>query len=540
MDGIAILRDQQADFIKRLNSNSAILHEMKNYKLTGYHSELMVISGTLLNRLQKFYSRQSNQNLPHYYQEYIDRDIFKQKLKTSFSKLIVKQYLDPLVNIIDKSHTSLAKYSGNFCLKSNDDFPIIVQGNFCSRETANWSIDLKEIDREGAIVCVLIEEDFDQHKYQYNLILSGFLPTELLDLTQPRITIKIEDLLYSGGLKSYLRYREGTLSDEPVAPPATSWNCKQTFLEEQSLLCMVISGDRSSSGQSPKLAASGLDQDLHIWDLNTGQVKQTLNQHRYPVFCLDFSPDGQTLAIGSMHEKIELWDLGNGDRPPSLQNILDGHSLGVFSLHFTPDGQMLISRSLEETIKVWDLSNGKAIATLDSHAGPVWSEAISPDGQMLATGNLDESIKIWHLDRTSGELSTSEILSLNGHSDIVRCLEFSPDGKFLASGSADNTINLWHLDLHRRNHSIVSTLKGHSDVVHSVAFSPDGKFLASGSADKTIHIWRLGDRRNNYVPSLEATLTEHSGLVWAVKFSQNGKTLVSGSQDGTIKIWDRC
>ncbi len=46
MDGIAILREQQADFIKRLNSNAAVLHQMKDYQLTGYHSELMVISGS--------------------------------------------------------------------------------------------------------------------------------------------------------------------------------------------------------------------------------------------------------------------------------------------------------------------------------------------------------------------------------------------------------------------------------------------------------------------------------------------------------------
>lgn len=573
MDGIAILRDQQADFIKRLSSNAAVLHQMKDYKLTGYHSELMVISGSLLNRLQKFYTRQKAENLPDNYQKYIEKDDFKQKLKSSFSKLIVKQYLDDLIQVIDKNNNLYSEYPGDFCITYRPNYPIIVKGNFGNRNTVSWSLIPDEVERDGVVVFVLIEEDFERDKYQYNLILAGFLPTEMLegaphpgagrDRTQPIIRVTIQDLLYGGGLKSYLTsYVTSGAGVMPKVPSLslpndlesstspTKWICTQTLSDEKSLLCLAITGegaphcgigrDRLGSGQSPKLACAGLDQWLKIWDLSTGQVEQTISEHRYPVFSLDFSPDGQTLAVASMHETIELWDLGNGDRPPTLQNILEGHSLGVFSLHFTPDGEMLISRSLEESIKIWDLKTGELIQTLDSHAGPVWSEAISPDGKLLATGNLDESIKIWHLEKNSGKLNVSEVCVLNGHSDVVRCLAFSPNGKFLASGSADHTINLWRLDQSPENPSIFATLKGHTNIVYCLAFSPDGKFLASGSEDRTINIWRLGERTNNYVTALEATLTEHSGLVWGLQFTPNSKTLVSGSQDGTIKIWDQC
>jgi WD40 repeat protein len=548
MDGIAILRDQQADFIKRLNSNAAVLHQMKDYQLTGYHSELMVISGTLLNRLQKFSTRQKAEKLPESYQRYIDKDEFKQKLKNSFSKLIVKQYLDPWIKIIDKNHDLSPQYGGNFILNNSENLLIIVQGNLGDRKTVSWSLRPNDIDRNGVVVFVLIEEDFERENYQYNLILAGFLPTEMLDRTQPILRLTLQDLLYSGGLKSYLTSRAGVTGEVPSATgsnhpeiyPPTTWICTQTLKDEKSLLSLAVTGDRLPAGQSPKLASGGLNQCLNIWDLATGQIQQTISEHRYPVFCLDFSPDGQTLALGSMQETIELWDLGNGDRPPTLQNILEGHSLGVFSLHFTPDGQMLISRSLEETIKIWDLKTGELIQTLDSHAGPVWSEAISADGKILAMGNLDESIKIWHLENNSGKLNASEFCVLDGHSDIVRCLAFSPNGKFLASGSADRTIHIWRMDQSSENPSIVSTLKGHTDVIYCLAFSPDGKFLASGSADRTINIWRMGNEINNYATSLEATLTEHSGLVWGVKFTPDGKTIISGSQDGTIKIWDRC
>ncbi len=499
-----------------------------------------------MNRLQKFYTRQKAEKLPASYQKYIEQDEFKQKIKNSFSKLIVKQYLASWIKTIDQKHDLFSQYGGNFVLNNFEDFLIIVKGKFGDRKTVSWSLKPNDIDRNGVVVFVLIEEDFERENYQYNLILAGFLPTEMLARTQPILRLTLQDLLYSGGLKSYLTSRAGVTGEVPSATRSNhpevsrTWICTQTLKEEKSLLSLAVTGERLPAGQSPKLASGGLNQRLHIWDLATGQIQQTIVEHRYPVFCLDFSPDGQTLALGSMQETIELWDLGNGDRPPTLQNVLEGHSLGVFSLHFTPDGQMLISRSLEETIKIWDLKTGELIQSLDSHAGPVWSEAISPDGKILAMGSLDESIKIWHLENNLGKLNASEFCVLDGHSDIVRCLAFSPDGKFLASGSADRTINIWRMDRSSANPSIVTTLKGHTDVVYCLAFSPDGKFLASGSADRTINIWRLGNQTNNYATSLEATLTEHSGLVWGVKFTPNGQTIISGSQDGTIKIWERC
>jgi hypothetical protein len=553
MDWITILRDQQIDFIKRLRSNSSVLHQMKNYKLTDYHSELIVVSGHLLNRMQKFYHRQQTKKLPNIYQKYINTDEFQEKIKSSFSKLIVQQYLNSMIKVVDKNHKSLKEYAGNFYLTLNPSYPIFIAGKVGSRYTATWSVNIYQIPEPSTIVFVLIEEDFDseENNQEYKIILAGFLPTEMLNHSQPVVKVSIEDLLYSGGLKSYLESLEEIGDQVPgqdrQTPPSTAnldttWICTQTIREEQSLLSLAISGDHPQNSQtSPCLATGGLDQNLKIWDLSTGQVKQILNQHRYPVFCLDFSPDGQTLAIGSMHETIELWDLGNGDREPYLQNLLEGHSLGVFSLHFTPDGQMLISRSLEETIKIWDLNNGELVQTLDSRAGPVWSEAISPDGTILATGNLDESIKIWHLEKKSaGEFKADEVYTLDEHTDIVRCLAFSPDGQFLASGSADRTIKIWRLNQLKEKPSVISTLKGHSDVVHCLAFSPNSQILASGSADDTIKLWHLSHQGNNYGASLAHTLTEHSGLVWAVKFAPNGKTLVSGSQDGTIKIWDQC
>nr|MDZ8059445.1 ribosome assembly protein 4 [Nostoc sp. EkiNYC01] len=120
---------------------------------------------------------------------------------------------------------------------------------------------------------------------------------------------------------------------------------------------------------------------------------------------------------------------------------LTGHSSAVISVVFSPDGKTLASGSLDKTIKLWDVSTGKAIKTLTGHSSSVLGVVFSPDGKTLASGSSDKTIKLW--DVSTGKA----IKTLTGHSSTVYSVVFSPDGKTLASGSDDKTVILWNLDL---------------------------------------------------------------------------------------------
>ena len=149
------------------------------------------------------------------------------------------------------------------------------------------------------------------------------------------------------------------------------------------------------------------------------------------------SPDGKTLAYGSLDNTIKIWDVGTGE----LKDTLEGHNDAVGSVTISADGKTLASGGDDNTIKIWDVGTGELKHTLEGHNSSVRSVTISADGKTLASGSDDSTIKIWDLG--TGKLKHT----LEDHNNWVLSVTISADGKTLASGGGDNTIKIWDFDL---------------------------------------------------------------------------------------------
>jgi hypothetical protein len=75
-----------------------------------------------------------------------------------------------------------------------------------------------------------------------------------------------------------------------------------------------------------------------------------LGEHGSSVLSVAWSPDGRTLASGSDDSTIKLWDVERGE----LLQTLQGHGDWVLSVAWSPDGRTLASGSADSTIKLWD------------------------------------------------------------------------------------------------------------------------------------------------------------------------------------------
>jgi WD40 repeat protein len=266
------------------------------------------------------------------------------------------------------------------------------------------------------------------------------------------------------------------------------------------------------------IASGSIDATVILRDATSKQRKQVLwgKTTTSYVFCVAFSPDGKTIASGYSDNTIILWDVAIGYK----KQTLTGHTNYVHSLAFSPDGTTIASASYDRTIILWDATSGQKKRTLKGHRNTVYSVAFSPDGKTIASGSADNTIILW--DATSGQKKQT----LTAHTDYVWSVTFSPDGTTIASLSA-RVVALWDAASGRMK----QTLLGHTNGATCISFSPDGATIATGSHDKTIILWEVASGK------MKQTLTGHLDSVQSIAFSPDGNTIVSGSVDESVRLW---
>ena len=269
------------------------------------------------------------------------------------------------------------------------------------------------------------------------------------------------------------------------------------------------------------LASGSLDSTVKLWDTKTFEEMATLRVNG-EIWSLAFSPDGSMLAAGTVGGWIALWDVASRERTGTLA----GHSLWTDALAFSPDGATLISGAFtyEDMMKAWDVATGELVGVLKGHVGPILQLLYSPDGSILASASFDYSIRFWDV----ASRKVRYVLVRPGGKGIAT-IAFSPDGRVLAAdAAAEGLIALW--DVATRN-NIADLPMMHAPVVNYLTFSPDGESLATGGADGTVVV------RNVATGKLYERLA-HSGAVLSLAYWHDGSVLAAGTHSSEIELWD--
>ncbi|MEA5603794.1 DEAD/DEAH box helicase [Nostoc sp. UHCC 0252] len=196
-----ILKISQSNFQQRLKIGQLIICEAE-----GYHKEIIEIKNKSELELISKYSWQKVDDYKLINHSLSAKEIYENNMKGKLGELALKKYLGNLITSIDFSNREYGDGGFDFALTSNCNICIQVKAR-CHKDIdkVDWKITQKEIDVNAALVCIYIPNKIDESKNKYTLIYAGFRPTKDIELKGEATFLKIDDLLYIGGLQKYLR-----------------------------------------------------------------------------------------------------------------------------------------------------------------------------------------------------------------------------------------------------------------------------------------------------------------------------------------------
>jgi len=266
--------------------------------------------------------------------------------------------------------------------------------------------------------------------------------------------------------------------------------------------------------------ASANCREVHLWDVETGNLQHKLVGHGGKVSQIVYSPQGDLVASTTSEYAItdttvRLWDAETG----VCLRILTGHSRFVKSIAFSPKGDRIITGGENETVRIWDVGVRTSRRASSGHTEKVRMVRCSPKGDQVASCSDDTTVRLWDVETGACRHI------LRGYSKSTRCIVYSPQGDQIATGSDDTTVRLWDSETGRCIH----TLTGHGNTVKKVAYSPQGDQLASCCDGHTVRIWDVG--------SGECLLSKHNLLIYDFVYSLDGSQIAACSNHA-VQLWD--
>ena len=270
---------------------------------------------------------------------------------------------------------------------------------------------------------------------------------------------------------------------------------------------------------------------IDIRDSETGESVLSFQGHRGDVTDVTFSPDGSKLASTGIDGKLRVWDSSTGRLLSYLAayGVASGPSFSanwaLVSAAWSTDGAR---------VQILDLSTDQVVSAIPVD-GAI-DTALSLNGRQVAVGitavdeSLDEVGAVF--DVNTGQ----EVFVMAGPNGSYhpgyRGVAWSPNGELIAANS-EGTARVWDAETGTVRH----TLLGHNGLVHSVAWSPDSSRLVTGGSDGTARVWEMGSDGVREQWSFSAQELK-SGIV-GVAFSADGSRVMAGDAGiSSVKVWD--
>ena len=278
----------------------------------------------------------------------------------------------------------------------------------------------------------------------------------------------------------------------------------------------------SRDGQ--RIATTGEDATVRIWNRDGRELLATLKGARAPVLGASFSPDGKRVASVSADGEVAIADPDGGHRDARrllLEKAVDGTPDAARSVQYSRDGSQLLVATVLGVVGVIPVSGPAKVRVLGRH-GDRARASFSPDGKHVVSAGEDGIAQILDVARKQ-----PPIVLAHGRDIDVLAARFSPDGRLVATASDDGALRIWDA----RDGARIRTIQVDGDALLSVRFDATMTRLVTGGEDGVV---RISDVEGG--PAI-SSYKGHAGLVYDAAFVPRSRGIVSVGQDGTLRSW---
>lgn len=387
-----------------------------------------------------------------------------------------------------------------------------------NRDAMNAGLQLHSIANENAAPEEMGEETSE---YKSTLAQSLFAGD---DVNSKILAFKHKAPLPTEGFQNKLRVLYSQNKDYSGPVKRTTRVCSQTkVLDAPEMVDDFYLNllDWSTANDHLAIALGGM---VYLYNPEDGAI-ETLCELRGEediVTSLQWSQDGQHVAVGTSSSVVQLW---NVERKKCMR-VMRSHTARVGALAW--NNHILSSASRDMRIVNHDVRiAAHEVAHLVGHEQEICGLKWSPDGTQLASGGNDNLVMIW--DASAG--SSGPRHRFADSAAAVKALAWCPwQPKLLAAGggTADRHIRFYNT----LSGSLVNSIDTKSQVC-SLVWSRHEKEILSGHgfSQNQLSVWKY--------PSMVkvADLHGHTSRVLHTALSADGSTVCSAAADETLRFW---
>jgi WD40 repeat protein len=302
------------------------------------------------------------------------------------------------------------------------------------------------------------------------------------------------------------------------------------------------------SADGTLVAVAGEDHLIGVWDVDTGELQDTLRGHAGPVHGLAFSADGRSLFSGSRDNSVIAWDV-EGSRsfaqrptrvpplPPPAASDPGLTTVTAPGVTWSGDRrQVHIVAGDDSATALIDVASGRSTGPLpQSVPSLTWNGQVVIDLDRRATFGATDQGTVARLDMPSGAVVSSPALQLPL---LPGALSVSGDGRVLTvlTDKWDDAGNLNTVDITVRDPTTLTVRKrlpAPQSLVWMSWLNQDGSLLVTThNFDNDVDLWdtRTGKLR------WQADIGTNVGQAFTL--SPDGRTLAIGTRGGAVVLLD--